>query len=168
MVKLYLVRHGQTEDNVKQILQGQMPGQLTQEGVREAERLCERMKEVPIDVFVSSDLARAIDTCRIIAAPHGKKVVETPLLRERDWGDFTGAYIPDLKDRAWPDNVESAERMMARAKNFITWLRVTYPEQTVLAVGHGIINKMIQSVYYNKPMREIPRMENAEVRVLLL
>lgn len=168
MVKLYLVRHGQTEDNVKQILQGQMPGQLTQEGVREAERLCERMKEVPIDVFVSSDLARAIDTCRIIAAPHGKEVVETPLLRERDWGDFTGAYIPDLKDRAWPDNVESAERMMARAKNFITWLRVTYPEQTVLAVGHGIINKMIQSVYYNKPMREIPRMENAEVRVLLL
>ena len=168
MVKLYLVRHGQTEDNVKQILQGQMPGQLTQEGVREAERLCERMKEVPIDVFVSSDLARAIDTCRIIAAPHGKEVVKTPLLRERDWGDFTGAYIPDLKDRAWPDNVESAERMMARAKNFITWLRVTYPEQTVLAVGHGIINKMIQSVYYNKPMREIPRMENAEVRVLLL
>ncbi len=168
MVKLYLVRHGQTEDNVKQILQGQMPGQLTQEGVSEAERLCERMKEVPIDVFVSSDLARAIDTCRIIAAPHGKEVVETPLLRERDWGDFTGAYIPDLKDRAWPDNVESAERMMARAKNFITWLRVTYPEQTVLAVGHGIINKMIQSVYYNKPMREIPRMENAEVRVLLL
>ena len=168
MVKLYLVRHGQTEDNVKQILQGQMPGQLTQEGVREAERLCERMKEVPIDVFVSSDLARAIDTCRIIAAPHGKEVVETPLLRERDWGNFTGAYIPDLKDRAWPDNVESAERMMARAKNFITWLRVTYPEQTVLAVGHGIINKMIQSVYYNKPMREIPRMENAEVRVLLL
>ena len=168
MVKLYLVRHGQTEDNVKQILQGQMPGQLTQEGVREAERLCERMKEVPIDVFVSSDLARAIDTCRIIAAPHGKEVVETPLLRERDWGDFTGAYIPDLKDRAWPDNVESAERMMARAKNFITWLRVTYSEQTVLAVGHGIINKMIQSVYYNKPMREIPRMENAEVRVLLL
>ena len=168
MVKLYLVRHGQTEDNVKQILQGQMPGQLTQEGVSEAERLCERMKEVPIDVFVSSDLARAIDTCRIIAAPHGKEVVETPLLRERDWGDFTGAYIPDLKDRAWPDNVESAERMMARAKNFITWLRVTYPEQTVLAVGHGIINKMIQSVYYNKPMREMPRMENAEVRVLLL
>ena len=168
MVKLYLVRHGQTEDNVKQSLQGQMPGQLTQEGVSEAERLCERMKEVPIDVFVSSDLARAIDTCRIIAAPHGKEVVETPLLRERDWGDFTGAYIPDLKDRAWPDNVESAERMMARAKNFITWLRVTYPEQTVLAVGHGIINKMIQSVYYNKPMREIPRMENAEVRVLFL
>ena len=168
MVKLYLVRHGQTEDNVKQILQGQMPGQLTQKGVREAERLCERMKEVPIDVFVSSDLARAIDTCRIIAAPHGKEVVETPLLRERDWGDFTGAYIPDLKDRAWPDNVESAERMMARAKNFITWLRVTYPEQTVLAVGHGIINRMIQSVYYNKPMREIPRMENAEVRVLLV
>lgn len=39
--------------------------------------------------------------------------------------------------------------MKSRAQNFLTWLKVTYPDQTVLAVGHGIINKAIQSVYYN-------------------
>ena len=43
-----------------------------------------------------------------------------------------------------------------------------YPGLTVLAVGHGIINKAIQAVYYDKPMNEIPRMENAEVRRLEL
>jgi len=55
-----------------------------------------------------------------------------------------------------------------RARRFLDKLRVDYPDQTVLAVGHGIINKAIQSVFYDKPMNEVPKMENAEVRVLKL
>ncbi len=168
MTTLYLVRHGQTIDNVRQILQGQEQGELTAEGIKQAEETRDKMKDKDIDVFVSSDLKRAIDTCRIIAAPHHKKVETSPLLRERDWGDFTGKYIPDLADAQWPDNVESIERMKSRARNFITWLRTAYPDKVVLAVGHGIINKAIQSVYLNKPMNEIPKMTNAEVRVLML
>ena len=39
---------------------------------------------------------------------------------------------------------------------------------TVAAVGHGIINKVIQSVFFNKPMQDVPRMENAEMRELIL
>ena len=38
--------------------------------------------------------------------------------------------------------------------------------ETVLAVGHGIINKAIQAVFYKKAMREVPRMANAEIRIL--
>lgn len=109
-----------------------------------------------------------MQTCRILADPFHQEVVETPLLRERDWGDFTGEFIPDLADRVWPDNVETLESMLSRARNFLTWIRVTYPESTVLAVGHGIINKAVQSVFFRKPMSEIPRMDNAEVRMLVL
>ena len=92
------------------------------------------------------------------------------MLRERDWGDFTGKFIPDLpKDpKDWPDNIETLEKMKSRAQNFLTWIKVTYPDQTVLAVGHGIINKAIQSVYYKRPMNQIEKMANAEVRVLIL
>jgi len=95
-------------------------------------------------------------------------VVTTPLLRERDWGGFTGKYIPDLENQTWPDDIESLEELKSRARNFLTWLKVTYPDKTVLAVGHGIINKAIQSVYFRKPMNEIEKMTNAEVRVLML
>ena len=168
MTKLYLVRHGQTVDNVRQILQGQEQGQLTEEGIRQAEETRDKLKDEPIDVFVSSELKRAEDTCRIIAAPHHKEVETSPLIRERDWGDFTGKYIPDLADAQWPDNVESIEKMKSRARNFLTWIRTAYPDKTVLAVGHGILNKAIQSVYLDKPMNEIPKMTNAEVRVLIL
>ena len=43
-----------------------------------------------------------------------------------------------------------------------------YPEKKVLAVGHGIINKAIQSVYFDKPMNELKPMSNAEVRMIEL
>lgn len=91
-----------------------------------------------------------------------------PLLRERDWGGFTGKFIPSLKGRPWPDDVETLDHMKQRAQAFMAWLRDTYPGKTVLAVGHGIMNKAIQSVYYDKPMNEIEKMANAEVRKLTL
>ena len=168
MTTLLLVRHGETVDNVNQIMQGQTQGQLTAQGLLQAHRLAESLRSEPIDVFVSSDLKRSVDTCRVVAEAHGKDVVTTPLLRERDWGSFTGRYIPSLKGETWPDDIESLEALKHRARRFMQYITDNYPGLTVLAVGHGIINKAIQAVYYDKPMNEIPRMENAEVRRLMI
>lgn len=167
---LYLVRHGETVDNAAHIMQGQTPGKLNDKGIAQAEEVAARMADHPIDVFVSSDLKRSIQTCEIIARPHHAEVITTPLLRERDWGSFTGKFIPSLPQdpKDWPDDIESIENMKSRAQNFITWLRVTYPGKTILAVGHGIINKALQSVYFRRPMNEIEKMGNAEVRILIL
>ena len=168
MTKLYLVRHGQTVDNLNQIMQGQTQGELTDEGIRQAQDLASQLADTPIDVFVSSDLKRSVDTCRIIADPRGEEVVQTPLLRERDWGSFTGRFIPDLQGEVWPDDIESLDELKARAQRFLDFVKTGYPDQVVFAVGHGIINKAIQAVYHQKAMQEIPRMANAEVRVIKL
>lgn len=171
MTKLFLVRHGETIANAAQILQGHQPGELNETGRAQAREVAEKMKNEHIDAFVASDLNRAIETCEIIAAPHGvdrSGITTTPLLRERDWGSFTGKFIPDLEHAEWPDDVETLEHMKSRAKNFLAWLKENYPDKIVLAVGHGIINKAIQSVYYGKPMNEIQKMHNAEVRELTL
>ena len=168
MTTLLLVRHGETVDNVNQVMQDQTQGQLNDNGIRQAEAVADQMAGCHIDVFVASDLKRSFDTCTIIASRHGKPVVTTPLLRERDWGDFTGMFIPDLKDKPWPANIETMAHLKQRAKDFMDMLRHEYPGQTVLAVGHGIINKAIQSVYYDKPMHEVQKMMNAEVRTLEL
>ena len=102
----------------------------------------------------------------VVARPHRLQVVTTPLIRERDWGSVTVQYIPDLKDREWPDDIESLDTLKRRATEFLNFIRTAFPDQKVVAVGHGIINKAIQAVYYGKPMNEIPRMTNAEVRIL--
>lgn len=168
MTILLLARHGETTANKAQILQGQTPGELNEKGIEQAEELRDVMLTRSIDAFVASDLQRSIDTCRIVAMPHKKDVATTPLLRERDWGSFTGCFIPDLKDKVFPDDIETLDQMKERARKFIRFLTENYPNQTVLAVGHGIINKAIQSVYFNKPMKEILPMHNAEVRELKL
>ena len=168
MTTLLLVRHGETVDNVNQILQGQTPGRLTACGEAQAEEVAAKMESEKIDVFVSSDLKRSIDTCRIIARRHHADVLTTPLLRERDWGGFTGRFIPDLKDAVWPDDIETLEAMKQRAAAFLQYVRSNFGGKVVLAVGHGIINKAVQSVYTGKPMNEIKKMGNAEVRKLIL
>ncbi len=168
MTTLYLVRHGETVDNANQIMQGQTQGALNEHGIQQAREVSEQWKDKPLDVILASDLKRAIDTARIIAEPHQMEVLTTPLLRERDWGSFTGRYIPDLKGETWPDDIETLENLLSRAGEFIAYVRQTFPGKKVLAVGHGIINKAIQSYYYQKPMNEIQRMQNAEVRILEL
>ena len=150
MTTLYLVRHGETVDNANQIMQGQTQGELNENGIRQALEVSEAWKDRPIDVVIASDLKRSIDTARIIAEPHGLEVVTTPLLRERDWGGFTGRFIPDLKNEVWPDDIETLENLLSRAGEFIAYVKETFPGKKVLAVGHGIINKAIQAVYYGK------------------
>ena len=168
MTKLILVRHGQTIDNVNQIMQGQTQGQLNENGIKQAREFSEEWKNKPLDVVIASDLKRSVDTAKIIAEPHHLEVLSTPLLRERDWGSFTGRYIPDLKGETWPDDIETLENLLSRAGEFIAYVKRTFPGKKVLAVGHGIINKAIQSVYYQKSMSDIQRMSNAEVRTLEL
>ena len=165
MTKLLLVRHGETEDNVAQMMQGQTHGRLTANGIAQAQRLSHRK----VDVFVSSDLQRSIDTCRILAEPYGKDVVTTPLLRERDWGSFTGQHIPDIPlNDPWPDDIESLDALKRRAADFLSFVKENYEGKTVVAVGHGIINKAIQAVHFGKVMRDVPKMTNAEVRELII
>ena len=168
MTTLYLVRHGETVDNVNQIMQGQTQGQLTDNGIRQAQEVSSRLASEDFAAIISSDLKRSVDTARIIAEPHRLEVVQTPLLRERDWGGFTGRYIPDLKGEVWPDDIETLENLLSRAGEFIAYVRKTFPGKKVLAVGHGIVNKAVQAVYYGKQMHEVQRMTNAEVRILEL
>ncbi len=165
---LFLVRHGETPDNVSQIMQGQTQGRLNDKGRQQAEAVAQRMSREPLDAVVASDLRRAVETAEIIAATHGLPVVTTPLLRERDWGSFTGRYIPDLQGLPWPADIESQEALLRRAGEFLAFVRRSFPGQRVVAVGHGIINKAILAVYAHCEMREVQRMMNAEVRTLQL
>lgn len=167
MTKLYLVRHGETFDNERQIMQGQTQGELNATGIRQAEELSIQLADIHFDAIVASDLWRAVHTARILAEPHHLSVVTTPLLRERDWGSFTGRFIPDLKDiKPWPNDIESLPIMKDRAGRFLDFILNKYPDNQILAVGHGIINKAIQAVYWHKEMHEIEKMKNAEVRIL--
>lgn len=163
---IFLVRHGETVDNARQIMQGQTQGELNEKGREQALQVAQRLASEPIDAVVSSDLHRAVQTAEVIANPHRLQVHTTSLLRERDWGSFTGRFIPDLRGEVWPDDIESEKDLLTRARTFLIFLTATYPGKRVVAVGHGIINKAILAVHAQCAMRDVQRMMNAEVRLL--
>ena len=65
-MKLIIARHGETEENKKGILQGHLPGKLTELGIEQSKKLALRLKNEKIDAIYSSDLARASNTAKEI------------------------------------------------------------------------------------------------------
>ena len=84
MMTIYIVRHGQTEENLQRILQGHMPGTLTEQGKEQVQRAAEQLSKegVKFTRIVSSDLKRAMDSAQIIADTLNLPIIpmEIPLL----------------------------------------------------------------------------------------
>ena len=165
MTTLYLTRHGETEENAKRILQGLLQTKLTPRGIEQANALKEKLKDIHFDAILCSDLVRAMDTASILASPHYQEPVQNPLLRERDWGSWTGAYIPEIRGKDFPADVESVEHMFKRAHTFLKYITDHYPNQTILAVGHGLMDRVIEATIKGKTIQEVPVFTNAEVRI---
>ena len=110
-----------------------------------------------------------MDTCAIIAEAHpGVPTATTPLIRERDWGSITGTAFSMLPHTQWPADVESMKNMKSRARMFVEMIRNEHPNQTVVAVAHGIINKVIEAFLTNRRIYDVVKMKNAEVRKFML
>lgn len=169
--QLYLVRHGETEENVAQILQGRMPGHLTEKGKQQARDLAKTLKRdyEPFDIMLVSDLQRTLDTANIINEQlHITQLLPCPLLRERDWGDFTGIDIMYARTHDMPENAERVEQMFNRARHFLNFVYEQYRGKRILAVGHGLFNRTILAAWAGCTIRDIPRIDNAEVRTIVI
>ena len=182
-MNLYIARHGQTEENVQRILQGQMPGHLTAEGIGQAEQLRDMLRDVPFQRIITSDLQRAVNTARIIAQPHGIEPELEPLLRERDFGIHTGG--PYIKiSHALDPSAETMEQLAQRAADFLNKTAALAPSpcplrpalpldsskapSPILVVSHGLFLRVLQAVYRGVSVRSVEKMENAEYRILPL
>ena len=95
-IELILSRHGETEENKLHIMQGQLPGHLSELGKQQAKALAETLDKEELDVIVCSDLARSYDTAMAVARQKGLQPVATPLLREMDWGIYTGKVADEM------------------------------------------------------------------------
>ena len=118
MMTIYLARHGQTEENLARIFQGHLPGRLTAEGKEQARILGVRLQNIAIDMVVSSDLQRCKDTVQLAVGERQLPWVTTPLLREIDWGSWTGLYIKDVDLTCFPADVETEPMLYDRAAQF--------------------------------------------------
>ena len=168
MIRLYLVRHGETIENASHILQGQSEGHLSDVGISQAREVAEKLKATTFDLVISSDLTRARRTAEIINEFHHLPLFTSPLLRERDWGEFTGKKISEIRVRPeeFPPSVENPQQLQQRARQFLNFLFEHYEGKTVLAVGHGYFNRCILAEIQHVTPHSVPRVENCEVRIV--
>ncbi len=101
---LHLARHGETADNAALVFQGQGGKGLNALGRAQARRLAQRLARRPPDAIVASDLERAVETARAVAAACGREVELDRDLREVDLGQWTGKThleIAELFPEEW-------------------------------------------------------------------
>lgn len=170
MTHLFLIRHGETEENLKHILQGQTPGTLTQKGKEQAIKAVEQLRSTAFDVCLSSDLARCADTSKIIIEHLDPtlQIIHTTLLRERDWGSITGAVVDKNSWIDMPDDVESITAIRVRARAFLDYVSSTFPNKNVLVVSHGFMLRILQAVLADVEHKAITPMTNCEVREITI
>ena len=168
MTHIYLVRHGETIENKQQILQGHLPGHLTEEGIKQAEALKDQLVDsgTPFDALLVSDLKRTMDTATIINSRLHLPIIPSALLRERDWGSYTGVSIHMAQTTPIPDDAESVEQMFARARAFLVYVDQHFHGKRLLIIGHGLFNRTIQACLSGCSIRDTPRFSNCEVRHL--
>lgn len=175
-MRLYIVRHGETEENKQRILQGHLPGTLTEEGKEQVRLTAQQLDRLGVSFkcIVSSDLKRATDSAGLIAERLRLPIVQTALLRERDWGVFTGISIAEAADKyqvdgkwVFPDeSVETEEAIWRRAEGALRALAEEYPNDSIVVVTHGLFARNLIAAHLKCSYKEVPPLENAEVRLL--
>jgi probable phosphoglycerate mutase len=149
--QLIIVRHGQTEWNIKGIRQGHLDSPLTGRGLAQAKALGQRLAREKFSVLYSSDLGRAIETAREIVSVTGHQIVTDARLRERHLGIFQGLNADEINERypeerrllrtSGPGYVipggESMIQQVERNVAFFDSLAVRHAGETIVVVTHG-------------------------------
>ncbi|MDQ1513922.1 MAG: putative phosphatase [Microbacteriaceae bacterium] len=140
MTDLVLVRHGETEWNRTNRVQGLTDIPLNETGRDQARRAGRRLAADRFDAVVSSPLSRAAETARIIGQEIGRPEVElVDALVERNYGEAEGLTGPEIDARfgGVVEARETREEVLARAKPALLALAERHPGQRVLVVTHG-------------------------------
>ncbi len=193
VLRLLLVRHGQSTFNCEGRIQGRDDlSELTQEGAAQAKQLGNALKELPIHAAYSSPLKRAADTTTNLLKAWGGQI--TPRfdngLLEVDLSPWSGLTTSEVKDlhpeeyKVWRQNPEKLtlkredgsiyqpiKQLMEQAKCFLNKLLVSHSqisEETVLVVGHNAILRCLILQLIGEPkngLRRI-RLDNSSLSII--
>ena len=149
--EIILIRHGETEWNSQQRMQGHSNSDLSSVGQAQIQALGQWMKNVPFDHIYSSDSLRAKQTAEAITQFSGHKLKIDLRLREKNLGVFEGLTSEEARERHPEvfrlfktagskyviDEGESTQQLQDRALEIVDEIRIKHPEERVLLVTHG-------------------------------
>ncbi len=151
-MKIYLVRHAETDANQNHIMQGRSQNlQINENGVRKAKELKEKLKSVPFTICYTSPLLRAWSTA-IILVGERVEIKEDYRLIERDLGNledkprnlYDQNKYWDYELNSHDEGVEPIQDIFKRCNSFLEDIKNNYQENdTILIVSHGAVTRCL-------------------------
>lgn len=153
---LYVMRHGQTDWNIEERIQGRMDIELNKTGEKQAREASEKVKRYPIDMIFCSPLKRTRKTLEIINP--GIPVFYKEAIIERGWGELEGKKpqeldfpVNDFYDyhkNLELSNGESVTTLCNRVWSFLDKLKQEHFDKNILLITHGGVIRAIHA-YFN-------------------
>ncbi len=184
MVKILLVRHGETDYNKEHRVQGQLNSALTPEGLAQAEAVTAYLAEnYTIDAIYASDLDRTVNTAKPLAERLGLPIITTKELRELHLGLWQGLLYDDAVKR-FPETArrrvedpantryeegESYRDLMERATAEMARIAAENEGKTIAVYSHGGTIRALICAWMGLPIEElftVPAIPNTAVNVL--
>ena len=155
MMKLYFIRHGETDWNIVKRLQGATDIPLNENGEALARETAEGLKDIPFDMIFTSPLKRAYRTAEIVKGNRDIPLIIEERIREICFGDYEGLIsktegysIPDPDFKFFftktdcyktPPNGEAIATLLERTNDFLEELkkREDLKDKTILVSTHG-------------------------------
>lgn len=157
--RFFFIRHGQTEHNIRKILQGHLDIPINDEGHSQASQLGSHIATLPLDRIYSSDLTRCRETLAHILEARGedeKKVIFTSDLRERHMGEIQGMHIDDAikhgekHGKHYREFGETSDEFEARLQPFLKKMKNEVREnqcKNVAVISHGGTIRAVLKTY---------------------
>lgn len=174
-MKIYYVRHGQTDWNLERRMQGgDTERPLNKTGIEQANETKKKLKDINYDIIICSPMLRAEQTAQIINENRQVSTIVDERIRERKLGEFEGEKITEeIENKIWDYNVnyniqngENLYDFEKRILDFLKDIKQKYSDKKVLIVAHGGIGKIIKAHLYGLPesknLSEI-KMANCEI-----
>jgi len=151
-MKVYIVRHGEVPHNALKQYNNENED-LNENGIRQANELKEKIKNINYDIIISSPLLRAKHTAQIINV-NNKKILINDKLKEKDPGDLSGKPLTVTnRDEYWNYNTtirygtsENIREFFKRIYNFLEDLKKEDYE-SVLIVAHSGVSKAFNGYF---------------------
>ncbi len=172
MVRLLLVRHGESVWNEEERVQGQQDVPLSDRGRQQAVALGRCLRGVPIMACFASPLSRAMETAQLVLTAAGQSVPITPMpaLMERRFGVWEGKPLADVQREdifvQWvaanyipaPPGGESLAELFARVEAGFKEILSAISNGNVLVVGHSGSIKAGICVLFRLPLTSFARL----------
>lgn len=147
-MKIYVLRHGQTNYNIEGKFQGQIDIKMNENGEQQTDKAASELNQIKFDVVFCSPLSRTIDTAKKIKSSNIK--IDERII-ERSFGSLEGKFgISNFEENTEYYNIESIENLIIRVNNFLSdMIQNNQNAENILIVTHEGIAQAINS-YFNK------------------